>query len=62
MHLHVIPQVCLLAEASVAHLTLEWPGPSVHIHVTLEVPRRGERLGTQQALVRLLLYRMKISH
>ena len=42
MHLHVIPQVCLLAEASVTHLTLEGPGPGVDIHVALEVPGGGE--------------------
>ena len=55
VHLHVVPQVCLLAEAPVTHLTLEGPGPGVHIHVALEVTRGWEGFGTQQALVGLLL-------
>ena len=55
VHLHVVPQVCLLAEAPVADFTLEGPGPSVHIHVALQIPRGGEGFGTQQALVWLLL-------
>ena len=55
VHLHVVPQVCLLAEAPVTDLALEGPGPCVHIHVALQIPRGGEGFGTQQALVWLLL-------
>ena len=47
VHLHVVPQVGLLAEAPVTHLTLEGPGPSVHIHVALKVTRGWEGFGTQ---------------
>ena len=55
VHLHVVPQVCLLAEAPVADLALVGPGACVHIHVALQIPWGGEGFGTQQALVRLLL-------
>ena len=55
VHLHVVPQVCLLAEAPVADLALVGPGPGVYIHVALQIPGGGEGFGTQQALVRLLL-------
>ena len=39
---HVVPQVGLFAEASLADLTLERPGASVDVHVTLQVPRGGK--------------------
>ena len=55
VHLHVVPQVGLLAEAPMTHLTPEGPGPRVHIHVALQVSGGREGFGTQQALVRLLL-------
>ena len=55
VHLHVVPQVCLLTEAPVADLALVGPGACVHIHVALQIPGGGEGFGTQQALVRLLL-------
>ena len=55
VHLHVVPQVCLLAEAPVADLALVGPGPGVNIHVALQIPGGGEGFGTQKALVRLLL-------
>ena len=55
VHLHVVPQVCLLAEAPVADLALVGPGSCVNIHVALQIPGGGEGFGTQQALVRLLL-------
>ena len=55
VHLHVVPQVCLLAEAPMTDIALEGPGPCVHIHVALQIPWGGEGFGTQQALVWLLL-------
>lgn len=39
---HVVPQVGLLAEASLTNLALERPGPSVDVHVTLQVSRGGK--------------------
>ena len=39
---HVVPQVGGFAEASLADLTLERPGSSVDVHVTLQVSRGGK--------------------
>ena len=39
---HVVPQVSLFAEASLADLALERPGPRVDVHVTLQVSRGGK--------------------
>ena len=39
---HVVPQVGGFAEASLADLALERPGPSVDVHVTLQVSRGGK--------------------
>lgn len=51
----VILKVGMLAEPSVAYVTLEWPGPIVNIHVRFEVPGCRERLGAQSTFMRLLL-------
>ena len=48
-------QVGLFTEAPVAHVALIRPGPTVDEHVAPQVPWGGERLGTQRALVGLLL-------
>ena len=53
---HVVLEVGLLAEAPVTDVTLEWPRAIVHVHMALQVPGGGERLGAQAALVRLLLH------
>ena len=51
----MVLEVGEFAEASAAHVTLMWPAAVVHIHVTLEVAGRGERLGAQTTLMGLLL-------
>ena len=48
-------QVGLFTEAPVTHVALIRPGPTVDVHVAPQVPGGGERLGTQRALVGLLL-------
>lgn len=58
----MVLEVGLLGEASVAHVTLVRPRATVYVSVTLQVARGGERLGTQRALVWLLLYDVTLHH
>ena len=51
----VVLQVGLFAESTVTNITPEWPGTVMHVHVALQVTRGRERLGTEVALVGLLL-------
>lgn len=55
MQKEVIFQIGVLGKASGADVAFEWPRAAVHVHVRLEIAGRGERLGAQIALVRLLL-------
>ncbi len=52
----MVLEVGVFAETAGADVTLERPRAAVHVHVRFQISRRRERLGTQGALVRLLLY------
>lgn len=51
----MVLEIRVFAETAVADVTLEGPGAVMDVHVRLEVSGRGEGLGAQTALVRLLL-------
>ena len=51
----MVLEVGVLTEAPVTHVTLIRPRPIVNVHVRLEVAWCRERLGTQGALVGLVL-------
>ena len=55
MQEEVIFQIGVLGKAPRADVAFERPRSAVHVHVRLEIAGRGERLGAQVALVRLLL-------
>lgn len=57
MKKEVITQISLLAESSVADVTMERPTAIVNVHVRLEVSGSRERFVACRALVRLLLHR-----
>lgn len=54
----VVLEVGVFAETARADVTLERPRAAVHVHVRFQISRRRERLGTQGALVRLLLFKI----
>lgn len=56
----VIFQIRVLAEPSVADVTLERPRSVVHVHVRFQIAGRRERLGAQSALMRFLLQTQNI--
>lgn len=55
----MVLEVGVFAETARADVTLERPRAAVHVHVRFQISRRRERLGTQGALVRLLLFTRK---
>lgn len=61
MKRHVILEVGLFAESTIADLAFEWPAPIVDVHVTLEVARCGEALGAECTFVWFFLFYQLIS-
>ena len=52
----MVLEVGVLAETARTDVALERPRAAMYVHVRFQVSRRRERLGTQSALVRFLLF------
>ena len=55
MQKKMVFQICLFTESSMAHVTLKWPGSSVHVCVRFEIAWSWKGFGTHCAFMWLLL-------